>query len=165
MPLFCALVLLTALFHVPAPAAAAPPAPLAQALAGRWEGTLQYRDYTTDNAVTLPTTVSVDAALRLAFTYDDGPGKTVRSSEQWTFDGTTLQMGAASAPLQVSNYRSNERGDLVLIAFGNGIENGVPVEVRQIVLRQGDTLQISRASRLPQQAWLLRHAYRLTVRR
>jgi len=163
MPFVYALVLLTALFHVPA--TAAPPAPLGQALAGRWEGTLQYRDYTTDNAVTLPTSLVADTSLRLAFTYDDGPGKTVRSSEQWTLDGTTLQMGAASAPLQVSDYRSNERGDLVLIAFGNGIENGVAVEVRQVVLRRGGTLHISRASRLPQQEWLLRHAYRLTVRR
>lgn len=185
MPLFCALAVLSILlFNVPAAAEppssweeaaalpavtditqAAPPSRLTEALAGHWRGALHYRDYSSDKAVTLPTTVSIDDALRFAFTYDDGPGKTVRSNEQWSFDGALLYPGKASTPLQVSLYRSNENGDLILVALGNGVENGQAVELRLVVLRRGDALTISRASRLPQQAWLLRHVYRLMARR
>lgn len=143
----------------------APPALLGRALAGHWRGALRYRDYKSDKAVTLPTEVVIDAtggALQLAFTYDDGPGKTVRSSEQWTFDGVTLATGKTNAPLQVSTYRANANGDLVVVALGDGVENGAPVALRLVVLRRGDALSISRASRLPQQDWLLRHVYRFT---
>ena len=185
MPLFCALALLfSLLFKVSAAAEppsswaqaaalpevsditqAALPERLSQALAGHWRGALHYRDYSSDKAVTLPTTVSIDDGLRLAFTYDDGPGKTVQSNEQWSFDGAVLNQGKASKPLQVSLYRGNENGDLILVALGSGVENGQAVELRLVVLRRGDTLTISRSSRLPQQEWLLRHVYRLTARR
>ena len=185
MPLFGALFLLfSLLFNGPAAAQppsswqdaaalpdfsdiaqAAPPALLRQALAGHWRGALHYRDFTSDKAVTLPTTVNIDEALRLAFTYDDGPGKTVRSAEQWSFDGATLTMEKAGTPLTVSLYRGNGNGDLILVALGSGVENDKPVEVRLVVLRRGDALSISRSCRLPQQAWLLRHVYRLTARR
>lgn len=183
MPLFCALaVVLAVLFHKPAAAEpqpywqavaalpdfsdiaqAAAPALLSRALAGHWRGALHYRDYSSDQAVTLPTTVSIDAGLRFAFTYDDGPGKTVRSAEQWSFDGTTVNPGQADTPLQVSQYHGNRNGDLILIAVGSGVENGAPVEVRLVVLRRADALSISRSSRLPQQPWLLRHVYRFTL--
>lgn len=183
MPLIFILFLIASLLHLPAAAepphswqeaatlpeladfdrAAAPPA-LGQALAGRWTGTLQYRDYSSDKRVTLPTSVTIEgpsAVLQLAFTYDDGPGKTVRSTEQWTLDGAQFGMGKAE-PLQVSTYRSKADGDLILVALGKGVENDVAVEVRSVVLRRGAVLTISRASRLPGQAWLLRHVYRLT---
>lgn len=185
MPLFCALALLFSLLFNASVAAEPPPswaqaatvpdvsdithaAPserLSQALAGQWRGALHYRDYSSDKAVTLPTTVSIEDGLRFAFTYDDGPGKTVRSSEQWSFDGVALNPGKASEPLQVSLYRGNENGDLILVALGSGVENGQAVELRLVVLRRGDTLTISRSSRLPEQEWLLRHVYRLTARR
>jgi len=185
MPLFCALALFfSLLLNMPAAAEpppswaqaaavpdvsditrAAPPERLSQALAGHWRGALHYRDYSSDKAVTLPTTVSIDDALRFAFTYDDGPGKMVRSNEQWSFDGAVLNPGKAGKPLQVSLYRGNENGDLILVALGSGVENDQPVELRLVVLRRGDTLSISRSSRLPQQEWLLRHVYRLTAHR
>jgi len=147
--------------------APAPPALLGQALAGRWQGTLHYRDYGNDKGVTLPTSLVVDGpsnALRLAFIYDDGPGKTVRSTEQWALgaDGATLQMGKDDVPMRVSVYRSKDNADVALVALGTGVENGVPVELRSVILRRGQALSFSKASRLPQQAWLLRHVYRFT---
>lgn len=185
MPLFCALlVLLAALLPIPVAAQpaspweqaaalpafddiaqSAPPALLGQALAGRWRGTLHYRDFGSDKGVTLPTEVVIDGAgeaLRLAYTYDDGPGKTVRSSETWSFDGATLRMGKEGEPMTVTRYRGNAKGELILLALGSGVENGAPVEVRSVVMRRGPALSISRASRLPGQAWLLRHIYRFT---
>ena len=59
-------------------------AELAKALAGNWTGTLDYRDYGDDTRASLPTLLSVNGMV-LAWTHDDGPGKTVRSAETWAF--------------------------------------------------------------------------------
>jgi len=146
----------------------APAALLGQRLAGRWQGSLLYRDFGTDRGVTLPTDVAISgasAALQLAFTYDDGPGKTVRSNEQWSLagNGTTFGTGKSAAPMAVSLYRGNGDGDLALVAIGEGVENDVQVAVRMVVLRRGTSLHISRSTRLPDGVWLLRHVYRLAL--
>ncbi|MBV9773180.1 MAG: hypothetical protein JO040_04485, partial [Gemmatimonadetes bacterium] len=66
-----------------APLAAQLPADsLHAALTGRWRGSLTYRDYRDPTRrVTLPTLLGVTSApaggVRLVYTYDDGPGKTV----------------------------------------------------------------------------------------
>lgn len=138
---------------------------LGEALAGQWRGTLTYRDYRSDARVMLPTSASIagpSGALLIDFVYDDGPGKIVRSSDRWALAGDTLQMERAGAPLSVSAYRSGDGDDLTLVALGTGRDNGAEVAVRAVVLRRGDTLTISRATRLPGQPWLLRHVYRLT---
>jgi hypothetical protein len=57
---------------------------LAKALSGNWTGTLDYRDYGDDTRASLPTLLSVNGMV-LAWTHDDGPGKTVRSAETWAF--------------------------------------------------------------------------------
>jgi hypothetical protein len=63
---------------------------LEAALVGSWTGTLEYRDYRSERRVTLPTKLVVEAEgperLTLAYTYDDGPGKTVTSQERITID-------------------------------------------------------------------------------
>jgi len=145
----------------------APQSLLGQALAGHWRGTLTYRDFRSDQRVVLPTGVDIGGAshaLRLDFVYDDGPGKTVRSSQHWSLDldGAALRTGEADAPLKISNYHAGPEQDLTLIAFGAGVENDAPIEVRSVVLRRGEHLSISRATRLPGHPWLLRHVLRLT---
>lgn len=147
---------------------AAPAALLGQKLSGEWRGVLHYRDFGTDKAVRLPTVLVIDgasAALQLVFTYDDGPAKTVRSAEQWSLgsEGALFCMGKDAGPMAVSLLRSNEAGDLALVALGTGTENGAQVEVRSVVLRRGNTLDISRSTRLPKAEWLLRHVYRLSL--
>ena len=66
---------------------------LCAALLGDWTGVLEYRDYseppTSTKRVKLPTWLSVSAsgsALRFRYTYDDGPGKTVVSTDTVTID-------------------------------------------------------------------------------
>lgn len=145
----------------------APPGLLGAALAGRWQGTLTYRDYGNNRRVVLPTSASIasdenGSALQVDFVYDDGPGKTVRSSDRWVQAGTGFSMEKAGAPLTVSAYRSGSGNDVTLVALGSGNENNAAVQVRMVLQRRGDQLTISRATQLPGQPWLLRHAYHFT---
>ncbi|WP_353268894.1 hypothetical protein [Gemmatimonas sp.] len=93
--------------ELPAHRVAEQPVPSAKsvhsALAGRWEGSLRYRDYQDSSRfVTLPTllvgALSADSSrVQLDFEYDDGPGKTVRSRDAFALDalGKVLTWGAA----------------------------------------------------------------------
>ena len=60
------------------------------ALRGEWKGALEYKDYQRpDRRVTLPTDLVATAegeASVLSFTYDDGPGKTVRGQQRLAFE-------------------------------------------------------------------------------
>lgn len=139
---------------------------LGQALAGKWTGTLEYRDFGNDGRVLLPVSVSIgddSETMHLDFVYEDGPGKTVRSSDSWTLagDGARFSMEKSAEPMTVSDYRAGAGRDITLIALGSGSENKAAVQLRVVVTRRGDELTISRASQLPGQPWLLRHRYRL----
>ncbi|RKH05170.1 S41 family peptidase [Corallococcus carmarthensis] len=154
--------------------ASTPPAvpSLASALAGNWRGTLDYRDFGSDRRVVLPTLLTVTGEgneARLAFTFDDGPGKTVRASQ-------VLRIRADGGGLESEEETSTERmrilerrggpdaRELTLVADGSGHENGAPVEVRTVLTRRGDVLSLSRLTRRPGEPFLLRHVYRLTPR-
>ncbi|MBB6249666.1 S41 family peptidase [Nitrospirillum iridis] len=147
------------------------PAPgLAGALAGDWTGTLDYRDYGSDRRVILPTRLSVTTdggTARLSFTYDDGPGKTVRSQETWSLegDGQALVMddGERHQRYDVLERRGGPGpGDLTLVAQGTGVENGHPVGLRVILARRGGTVSVTTLSAGPGQPYLMRHAYWLS---
>lgn len=141
------------------PAVAAPD--LSASLAGAWTGTLQYRDFGNDRQVTLPTTVTFSGpatALRGDYVYDDGPGKTVRSTEQWSLDGSTLTLGGT--PARVTVYGAGTGADVTLEVEGAGEENKRPVAMRTLLSRAGDQLTITRLTQLPGQPWLTRHVYR-----
>ena len=141
------------------PAMAAPD--LAQSLAGAWTGSLQYRDFGNDRQVTLPTTVTFSGpatALRADYVYDDGPGKTVRSTEQWSLDGGTMMLDGT--PARVTAYRAGSGADITLEVEGSGEENKQPVAMRTLLNRTGAALTITRLTQLPGQPWLTRHVYR-----
>lgn len=146
----------------------AAPALLGLALAGQWQGRLEYRDYGNDKRVVLPTSASIaggSEALGVAFVYDDGPGKTVRGDETWALgaDGASFSMDNSAAPMRVSAYRAGDGRDVTLIALGVGTENNAQVRLRLVLTRRGEQLTIRRASQLPGQPWLLRHAYHLAL--
>ncbi len=133
---------------------------LSASLAGAWTGSLQYRDFGNDRQVTLPTTVTFSGpatALRGEYVYDDGPGKTVRSTQQWSLDGSTLTLDGA--PARVTTYRAGTGADVTLEVEGTGEENKQPVAMRTLVARTGDALTITRLTQLPGQPWLTRHVY------
>jgi len=139
-------------------------AELAKALAGNWTGTLDYRDYGDDTRASLPTLLSVNGMV-LAWTHDDGPGKTVRSAETWAFtpDGKGLVITGkdASETMAVSELRRSRDGALTLVLDGTGEENDQPVIVRTILTRTSDTLRITRQSRSRGQPFIMRHSYQL----
>ncbi len=140
---------------------------LATIFGGRWSGSLDYRDYANDRRVVLPTTAVGNAqgdGATLAFTFDDGPGKTVRSSERWTVtrDGKTVtvgEQGQAEVMTVVERRGGPKPGDMTFVAEGAGRENGSAVAVRVVVTRRGDRLSIARLTRGQAGPFILRHAY------
>ncbi|MDE1149558.1 MAG: hypothetical protein PW843_23640 [Azospirillaceae bacterium] len=145
-------------------------AALGAALAGTWTGTLDYRDYGTDRRVILPTGLSVTGGRvpALTFTFDDGPGKTVRSRETWSLDvGRRVWCIAGDGPAhchRIVEYRSGPGPtDVTLVAEGRGEENGRGVKLRLILARRGGTLSFSTQSAPDGQPLVMRHAYWLSV--
>ena len=140
----------------------------AGALAGDWTGTLDYRDFGKDSRATLPTVLRSDGQS-LEWTFDDGPGKTVRSSERWVFEpsGQSLTIsharaGAEPETWRVVEARSSEDGKGVTIVLdGQGSENGRAVITRKIITRQGDRLRLTKMTRVAGEPFLMRQSYEL----
>lgn len=151
-----------------------PPAALAgldAVLAGKWSGSLEYRDYRSDQRIILPTGASFSPAgagsLQATFVFDDGPGKTVRSSETWRLaaDGKSATIDGADQAMTVTELRADpaRKTDLTLVAEGSAKDNDVPVRTRSVLTRRGNILTVSRLTQLPGQPYMLRHAYYLTL--
>jgi Peptidase family S41 len=145
-----------------------PTTTLADALKGRWSGTLDYRDYGNDERVVLPTVLDADG-LSLAWTYDDGPGKTVRSTETWSFDATgqtvTIDGGKSQSTYRVSEFRKSADGALTTVLDGTATEKGRSVMSRTILTLSKGTLRITQLSRTPRTPFLMRHSYELRQKR
>jgi Peptidase family S41 len=139
-------------------------AALTTVLAGNWAGTLEYRDYGSDVRTVLPTLMSAKG-LVLAWTYDDGPGKTVRSSQTWSLspDGKALTIAGEQTleTLVVAELRRTAGGVLTLVADGTAVENDKAVMVREILTRDGPVLRITRMTRTQGQPFIMRHSYQL----
>ena len=139
-------------------------ATLTSALAGNWTGTLDYRDYGNDGRVSLPALMSANG-LAIAWTFDDGPAKTVRSAETWSFtpDGKSLVIRheKSSETMAIAEFRRGISGSIALVADGNGEENGRKVMVREILTRDGPVLRLTRMSRTAGQPFIMRHSYQL----
>jgi hypothetical protein len=139
-------------------------AAITAALAGNWAGTLDYRDYGNDGRVTLPTVMTA-TGLAIAWTFDDGPGKTVRSAERWAFtpDGKSLTISheKSSETMAITELRRGANGSITLVADGRGEENGRKVMVREILTRDGAVLRLTRMSRSAGQPFIMRHSYQL----
>jgi hypothetical protein len=137
---------------------------LTSALAGNWTGTLDYRDYGNDRRTSLPTLMNA-SGLAIAWTFDDGPGKTVRSAETWsvTPDGKSLlvKSGKSEETMAIVEFRRSSAAVLTLVADGSGTENGQKVMVRTILTRDGPVLRLTRMSRSAGQPFIMRHAYQL----
>jgi hypothetical protein len=139
---------------------------VAGALAGDWHGTLDYRDYSDDTRETLPTLMQSDGAV-LAWTFDDGPGKTVRSTERWVVsaDGQSLTITSGSNPAdhwRVAESRASADGtSFTLVLDGESSENGRKVIARKILTRDGDRLRITKQTRVAGEPFLMRQSYEL----
>ena len=145
--------------------------PFAAALTGAWSGTLEYRDYRSDRRVTLPTQLRVSGGesgrLEFAYTYDDGPGKTVTSRDRITIDaaaGTYRIQNDENydATFVVNGLQAYSPSSPQVVLIGTGTENDKPVELRITITATPTALTILRESRLPGEDWRFRNQYRLT---
>jgi hypothetical protein len=142
------------------------------ALEGDWNGTLEYRDYSNDKRVTLPTTLearpSVDArGARLKFRYDEGKGRFVEGTSTLRVDAAKNTLAWESeggkppteyALTGLDAFAKDRKGDLVLT--GLATENGATVEARLTVTREGDSLTILKETRPAGGTFAFRNAYR-----
>ena len=129
--------------QAPSPSA---PAPVSTGLnanmTGEWVGQLEYRDFQSDERVFLPTWLSMTpsgdgVSVKLAYTYDDGPAKTVKEVSTLAFAlagktaSVTSDRDRSSEQYSVAGleeFAKLNRGTLVLT--GPGKENDKPVDVR-----------------------------------
>jgi hypothetical protein len=150
------------------------PKALHSVLGGRWTGTLRYRDYQ-DSArfVSLPTvvqgTTATDSAnVRLDFVYDDGPGKTVSSSDIFSLNAQarTLVWGPADGKRAPSHFAVQQfsGGDrFTLIVEMNGEDDNKKACIRETLTVDANQLRILKEVQFSADApWLFRHEYRFS---
>ncbi len=143
------------------------------ALGGTWTGALRYRDYQDSTRfVSLPTvvegtTAADSASVRLDFVYDDGPGKTVRSSDTFALNAMTraLVWGPADgkrAPSIFAVQQYTGRQPLTLIVEMNGDDDNRSARIRETLTVNERELHILKEVQFTANApWLFRHEYRL----
>jgi hypothetical protein len=146
------LVVVSVLASLPAYALYDPkPAAELSGMQGEWRGQLTYDDYSEPgHRVTLPTTLfaalSTPNALTLHFVFDDGPGKTVHSYEQLTFDFALGQVAWSSGgeKPEVQTLRivsKSQEGDRVRVEFasdepGHEAVHSLAVDTTQLTLKK-----------------------------
>ena len=144
------------------------------ALAGRWTGVLEYRDYKEPadslKRVALPAWLSITAAGQTEswhYVYDDGPGKVVDEDEQVAFDPaheicTISQKDKASRTYQVTGFSALKGGRGTLILNGTGTDNNKPSDMRLTLTVGRNLFSLLEEVRLSgtQDAFAYRHLYR-----
>jgi hypothetical protein len=151
--------------------AAIQPYPFEAALIGTWSGTLEYRDYRSERRVTLPTTLVIkrlgDGALTFAYTYDDGPGKTVTAQDRITIDSAkqTFRIqnadGSYDATFAVTDFAASGADGHRVVLTGKGEENKVAVDLRITITVTPASFTMLRESRQPGEEFLFRNRYEM----
>ncbi|MES2521374.1 MAG: hypothetical protein V4617_01660 [Gemmatimonadota bacterium] len=143
------------------------------ALGGTWTGTLRYRDYQDSTRfVSLPTTLQGTTAadstgVRLDFTYDDGPGKTVRSSDAFSLDAAAraLVWGSSDGKRPPSTFSVTQftgGKPFTLVVERDGEDDDRKARIRETLSVNGAELRILKEVRFDAKApWVFRHEYRL----
>jgi hypothetical protein len=147
------------------------------ALVGRWEGTLEYKDYKdASRRVTLPTVLEVvrsadSGSVTLQMTYDDGPGKTVKETDRFVIDaaGKTVTWsggsGGAAQHFVVRSFEAPRPGQaLRLVLEGDGSDDDKSATIRETFVIGLNKLQIVKETRPAEGSsqFGFRHRYDLT---
>ncbi len=167
----CATALVLAAVPAPSPATR-----LHAALAGKWQGTLRYRDYQDSTKfVTLPTLLTGalaadSASVVLDFTYDDGPGKTVLDRDLFDLDATAkiVRWGSPKDETKRSRFAVTDRSGegtagapLRLVLEMDSQDDNKPAHIRETLTVSSADLRILKEVRFsPSAAYLFRHEYR-----
>jgi len=151
--------------------AVAPPRSLYTLLAGRWRGTLEYRDYRdSTRVVTLPTSVDIVPAeesggLDWRYSYDDSPGKTVLETSRFVLDSAAATLSwAPPADSTPQRYRvrswDTAGGTSTLVADGEGMDNNHLVSIRETLVASARQLPVLKKTRTGSAPYAFRHRYR-----
>lgn len=151
-----------------------PAEPICSALAGAWVGALEYRDYSSNARVLLPTILGIreakgGQALILHYIYDDGPTKVVQDNETVVIDPVAATYTTVSGDgkqtdkegvVGIAAFLKTGRGKLV--RSGAGKENGKAVDVRTTLTVSADSLIILKETRPPGGKFQFRDQYKKT---
>lgn len=139
---------------------------------GNWTGHLEYRDYSNNQRVLLPTWLTVSTcnngkSLRFDYVYDDGPHKIVKETTLVTIDpakSTWTSSGDKSSEIyQVEGLKEFlQKGKGKLLLTGNGTENDKPVSVRITVTLQRNLYQLVKETKPAGDDFQFRDAYVFT---
>jgi len=152
-------------------------ASLYHALAGEWNGSLDYKDYSNpDRRVTLPTKLRVQfstdsAALLMHYTYDDGPGKIVESDDRFSVDAKLTRVTWGSVrdtnPQQFvarASMVAQPAGTEQFIFEGEGRDDNKPATIRETFTISAKSLRILKETRFAGTDFAFRHTYVLARR-
>jgi hypothetical protein len=146
------------------------------ALTGDWTGQIEYRDYQSDERVVLPTWLEVKPtsagdALQFAYTYDDGPTKTVTEMSTVIIDTTKRQFTIVSSGDHSTNTYGieglgppNRNGRMRFALTGDGTEKNQKVQLRITITIDRNLYQFTKETRLPGAEFNFRDSYQLTRR-
>ncbi len=128
-----------------------------QTIEGKWQGTLEYQDYTSDRRVTMNTVItfksSPDGNSAEVFTIYDDFGKIYKENGKERFDPAARKFFDDDTEFAIE---SNADGKIVLIGK---TKDGDTVEpTRKTITFTKDTLTILKETRAP---WMFRHVYTL----
>lgn len=177
-----ALALLLAMPAIAAPAAAPPPAELERGLAGRWAGTLGYRDYQSDKLFELPVRSEITAlpdgvtVLRVS-TFDDGPKvgaviittASLHDPKAGTVTSASLRKGrtveTGTERLTVTAF--TDATHWTVVAEEDGSDDDKPALLRVTEVRDGDTLTATKEvqPKAGDGRWQFRNVTKLTRQR
>jgi hypothetical protein len=157
MRLISVLLLTVALVPVSAVAAPVDIAAARQSLVGKWEGSLEYRDYTADKWFGIPVKTVIEdqgdgATIIRKSDFDDGPKVgNVRITSVELYDAakgviTTGTFRKGRAP-ELSTYALRLSGVAVdarhwtMVEESDGMDDNRPARLRLTTVRKGDSLQ------------------------
>lgn len=125
-----------------------------QAIAGRWEGALEYSDYKTDKRVELKTILEIVAvgdgnSATFSYVYDDF-GKVMKSEDAHRIDRAAKKYFVGKDEF---SFAENENQ---IVLLGEQIDNDKPEPVRTTITFGADTLTILKETRAP---FAFRHQY------
>ena len=142
---------------------------------GKWNGSLEYRDFRNDKRVTLPATLEIEprasaegGELLTQYVFDDGPGKIVRSAALVRIDAAVARYSSrAPNAAKRDDYRIAEglsafaeKGEGTMVLLATGTENDQPVDVRTTLDVNENQYSLLRETRLAGQEFQFRHVYK-----
>ena len=144
------------------------------ALAGQWTGTLEYRDFQSNERVLLPAWLEVQPnadgkSVEFSYTYDDGPTKTVTEKSTIAIDEAGHQFSVTSDRDKSSDHfqveGNEQRGKRIKLTLtGSTQENHKTVDVRITVKIDRNLYQFTKETRSAGQDFMFRDGYTFTRR-